>query len=216
MNKTLKSALLSAAVLLVGSTAFASNMGFKLVYPLKMTSAGVHDGTNWVSIPFFNSFTPTQDAAGMWADLPTGKQNIYRYNPATSANQRYAGGGPGQVNFAITKGEAYLVTVTADVNYTIVGSHDNAFAVPLNMTNAGVHDGTNRVSFPYHTNKTDAAGIWGELPAAKQNIYRYNPATSANQRYAGGGPGQVNFAITIGEAYLLTVTADTTWTPAHY
>jgi hypothetical protein len=216
MNKTLKSAPLSASVLLIGSSVFASNMGFKLVYPLKAVSAGVHDGTNRVSVPYFNSFA-TQDAAGMWADLASSnRQNIFRYNPATSTSQRYAGGGPGQVNFPLTEGEAYVVAVTADANWTIVGSHDNAFAIPLKAVSAGVHDGTNRVSIPYHTNKTDAAGIWGELPAAKQNIFRYNPATSTSQRYAGGGPGQVNFPITIGESYVIAVTADTTWTPAHY
>jgi hypothetical protein len=216
MNKTLKSALLSAAVLLVGSTAFASNMGFKLVYPLNTVSAGVHDGTNWVSIPYFNSFTPTQDAAAMWADLPAAKQNIYRYDPVSSVFRRYSGGGPGQTNFAVTSGEAYLFNVTANANWTIVGSHDNALAKSLSTVSAGVHDGTNWTGVPYHTNKTDAAGLWSELPAAKQNIYRYDPAASVFRRYSGGGPGQTNFAVTIGEAYLINVTANATWTPAHY
>jgi hypothetical protein len=214
MNKTLKSALLSASVLLIGSSFFASNMGFKLVYPLNAAGGG-NDGTNWVSVPYFNSFA-TQDAAGMWADLASSnRQNIYRYNPATSTYQRYAGGGLGQVNFALSEGEGYLVNVTANANWTIVGSHDNAFARPLTASGGG-NDGTNWTSIPYHTNKVDANGIWGELPAQRQNIYRYNPATGTYQRYAGGGLGQVNFAVTIGEAYLINVTANTTWTPAHY
>jgi hypothetical protein len=216
MNKTLKSALLSAAVLLVGSSIFASNMGFKLVYPLKAFNTGVHDGNNWVSVPYFNSFA-TQDAAGIWADLiSSNRLRVIRYNPVNSTFQRWSGGGAGQTNFPIAVGESYNALVTADANWTIVGSHDNAFAKPLTAFNTGVHDGNNYTSLPYHTNKTTANGVWGELPAQRLRILRYNPVNSTFQRWSGGGAGQTDFAITIGESYIVLVTADTTWTPAHY
>jgi hypothetical protein len=205
MNKTLKSALLSASVLLIGSSVFASNMGFKLVYPL-FAPAG-NTGTNWVSVPYFNSFA-TQDSAGMWADLPAQKVRISRYNRTTDTYSNYSGG---LGNFALAEGEAYIVVVNADTNWTIVGSHDNAFAKPL-IAPAG-NTGTNWTSVPYHTNKTDAAGIWSELPASKVRISRYNRATDTYSNYSGG---LGNFTLVIGEAYIIVVSADATWTPAHY
>jgi hypothetical protein len=213
MNATLKSALLSATVLLVSSSAFASNMGFKLVFPLKKPTAGVHDGSNWISLPYFNSFA-TQNAAGIWADLPASKQVIFHYDTAGSFYDPYSGQ-PLDNNWAITKGEAYLVGVTADANWTIVGSHDNAYAVPLKKPTAGVHDGSNWVSVPYHTTAANAAAIWASLPASKQVIFKYDTAGSFYDPYS-GQPLDNNWAVTIGEAYLIGVTADTTWTPAHY
>lgn len=207
MNKTLKSALLSASVLLVGSSVFASNMGFKLVYPLVAPSAG-NTGTNRIAVPYFNSFA-TQDAAGIWADLPASKVRISRWNTATDTYSNYTGG---LGNFTITEGQPIIVVVNADSNWTIVGSHDNAFAVPLLAPSAG-NTGTNWVSVPYHTNKTDAAGIWGELPASKVRISRWNTATDTYSNYTGG---LGNFTLVIGQAYAIVVNADSTWTPAHY
>jgi len=214
MKLTLKSALV-AAIALVSVPAFASNMGFKLVKPLSTTAAGVHTGVNWTSIPYFNSFA-TQTANGLWADLPVGKLNVFRYNPATGTFQRWAGGGPGQTDFGITEGESYDVRVNANVNWTIVGSHDNAFSRPLSMTSAGVHTGVNWTSIPYHTTSTLASGIWNSLPVGKLNVFRYNPATGTFQRWAGGGPGQTDFPVTIGEAYDIRVSANVTWMPVHY
>lgn len=211
----------TAAALLLSGSVFASNMGFKLVYPLKTFAAGVHDGTNYVSYPYFNSFA-TQDAAGMFADAPAGTVSIGRWNPLTrtvDACTAAACGGFGDVNFPLTKGEAYIVTVNANVNWTIVGSHDNAYAVPMKTFAAGVHDGTNVVSVPYHTNKVDAAGLFGEMPAGTISVGRWNPATRTLDTCtaaACGGFGDVNFPVTIGEAYIIVVNVNNSWTPAHY
>ncbi len=219
MNKTLKSALLSAAALLIGSSAFASNMGFKLVYPLTQAGAG-NDGTNIVSLPYFNSFA-SQTAAGAFADMPASTLSIARWNPATrglDACTAAGCGGFGDVNFALTKGESYVVNVGTTANWTIVGSHDNAAAVSLTAAGAG-NDGTNMVSVPYHTNKTNAAGIFGELPASTLSIARWNPATrglDACTAAGCGGFGDVNFSITIGEGYVINVGTTASWTPAHY
>jgi hypothetical protein len=219
MNKTLKSALLSASVLLIGSSVFASNMGFKLVYPLTATVVGVTDGTNYVAIPYFNSFA-TQNAAGVFADIPS-VQSVSRWNQATSSTQRCSNAtctAPGNTNFALTEGEALIVRVSAAANWTIVGSHDNAYAVPLSATVVGVTDGTNTISVPYHTNKTNAAGLFGEITSI-QSISRWNQATSSTQRCSNAtctAPGNTNFPVTIGEGLIIRVSAASTWTPAHY
>jgi hypothetical protein len=205
--KLSKLATIGAAVLL-SSSAFASNMGFKLVYPLS-AAAGGNTGTNWVSIPYFNSFTT---ASTVFADIPNCVQ-VSHYVRASDTYEDYTGG-PFDPDFTVAKGEAVLIKVSANSNWTIVGSHDNAFAVPLNAA-AGGNTGTNWVSLPYHTNKTNASTLFAEIPNAVQ-VSHYVKANDTYEDYT-GGPFDPDFTLTIGEGILVKVSAtSSTWAPAHY
>ncbi|MFB3851563.1 MAG: hypothetical protein ACE14Q_06540 [Acidobacteriota bacterium] len=194
-------------ILAIALTSGASNMGFKLSMSL---SAGV---AKYISLPYYNSYS-TQTAAYLRNDIiaagGTGV-NVYNYNG--TAWQRYAGGGVGQVNFALTPGIGYQVVSTADVsNWVIVGSHNPSTTISFD---AGI---AKYVSVPYHTTSTNAATLRNEIIAVGGtgvNVYNYNG--TAWQRYAGGGVGQVNFALQPGIAYQIVSTAACgPWTPAHY
>ena len=228
MKNLLKSAFVGAALLASGS-AFASNMGFKLVYPIYAFNSGVTDGTNVVSVPFFTSYAAST-AANVCGDLTVGTI-IARWNQATASQQKCKcnatlNGCTGigtSTNFTFTEGEGLIATTPATFNWTIVGSHDNAYAVTLYPFNAGVTDGTNFVSVPYHTNKTNAAGLAAEF-APGTILARWNQATASQQKCKvnatqNGCTGigtSTNFSVTIGEALIITVPASATWTPAHY
>jgi hypothetical protein len=228
MKLTLKSALV-AAIALISVPAFASNMGFKLVYPVYAFNAGVTDGTNIVSIPFFTSYA-SRTAALVCGDL-TVNTIVARWNQATASQQRCKcnatlNGCTGigtSVNFTFTEGESLIASTPAQFNWTVVGSHDNATPVTLYAFNAGVTDGTNFVAVPYHTNRANAAGLAAEF-APNTILARWNQATASQQRCKvnatqNGCTGigtSTNFSVTIGEGLIITVPAQANWTPTHF
>lgn len=202
--KVLKTALVGAAALL-STGAFASNMGFKLVMPLVSTGAGI----NFVSLPLFNSFT-TLDT--LCADIGPNATTVAMYDAATDTAYSYfcdLGFGDQPV---LTKGRAVQVAVTAATNWTIVGSHDNAYAIPLVSTGAGI----NFVSTPYHTTASTLDGLCPQIGANATTIAIYDAATdTAYSYFCDLGFGDQP-ALTIGRAVQIGVSAPTNWTPAHY
>ncbi|HNQ79001.1 MAG TPA: hypothetical protein PKJ37_10955 [Acidobacteriota bacterium] len=194
-------------ILAIALTSGASNMGFKLSQTLSATVA------KYVALPFYNSYS-TQTAAFLRNDIiAAGGTGVNVYNWNGTAWQRYAGGGVGQVNFALAAGDGYQVVSTADVsNWVIVGSHNPSTTITMSATVAKY------VAVPYHSTSTSAALLRNEIIAAGGtgvNVYNWNG--TAWQRYAGGGVGQVNFALTPGLAYQCVSTAAVgSWTPAHY
>jgi len=196
-------AVAAVLMLIVGIAAIGSNMGFKISIPL------TNGTSSYVSIPFYNSYT---DAAGLRNDINasiSSTAQVFNYNG--SVWQRWAGGGIGQVNFAIASGAGYGVLPAASGNWIVVGSHNPSLAVSFtNGTNA-------YVSVPYHTTCTDAALLRNEINgsiASTVQVFNYNG--SVWQRWAGGGIGQVNFAITAGSAVGVLPAGTGTWTPSHY
>lgn len=193
------------AMVLVGTAAIASNMGFKISIPLTAAQA------KYVSIPFYNSYT---DAASLRNDvIAAGGTTVNVYTWTGTAWQRYAGGGIGQVNFAITPGLGYQVNSAASVaGWIVVGSHNPSLALSLTAAQAKY------VSVPYHTTATTAATLRNEIIAAGgTTVNVYDWTGTAWQRYAGGGIGQVNFNLTAGKAVQVNSAASVaSWTPAHY
>ncbi len=207
MKNLIKSAFVGVALLASGS-AFASNMGFKLVYPVSAAAAG-KSGSNWVSVPYFSNFTT---ASTVFADIP-GALQVSHYLTATDTYEDYFGGAF-DPNFTVAKGESLLVKVSVTGNWTIVGSHDNAFGVPLSAAAAG-KSGSNWISLPYHTNKATVSTLFAEIPSVLQ-ISHYLVASDTYEDYFGGA-FDPNFNIGIGEGLLLKVSVTTsTWVPAHY
>lgn len=187
--------LAMVAMVVIGSTAIASNMGFKINIAL---SAGT--ANNWVSLPYYNSYT---FANTVYSDI-TGCTQVARWNNPTSAFQSWTGRG---TNFAITGGEAYLVKVSAVTNWIVVGSHNPSLAISLSSGTAN-----NWVSIPYHTTAANAGALFTSITSCTQ-VARWNNPTSAFQSWTGRG---TNFTITAGEGVLVKVSAASNWTPAHY
>ncbi len=190
---------------LVGGVVMASNMGFKLVYQL-LTASG-NTGTNWMCTPFNNPFANAQE---LFTDIP-GCSEVTRFVTSNDSYQTYFAG-KGAINFPVNPGVGYLVKVTADTPYVIVGSHDPSYGVPL-YTAAG-NTGTNWIAVPYHTTAANAQDLFGEIPNASE-VTRFVRSDDSYQTYF-AGKGAINFPITPGEALLVKVTADGTWTPSHY
>ncbi len=194
-------------ILAIALTSGASNMGFKLSQTLAANTS------KYVSLPFYNSYS-TQTAAYLRNDvIAAGGTSVEVFNYNGSVWQRYAGGGFGQVDFALAPGTAYQVKSTAAVsNWVIVGSHNPSTSIPL-AANVSKY-----LAVPYHTTSTTAGLLRNELIAAGGTgveVFNYNG--SVWQRYAGGGFGQVDFAIAPGTGIQAKSTAAiAAWTPAHY
>lgn len=199
--------IVAILIFAIGLATMSSNMGFKLSQSL---AANV---SKYVALPFYNSLA-TQTAQYLRMDvINAGGAGVQVYNYNGSVWQRYAGGGIGQYNFAITPGIGYQVVSTGDVsNWVIVGSHNPTTTLSL-AANVSKY-----IAVPYHTTSATAQYLRMEVIAAGGagvQVYNYNG--SVWQRYAGGGIGQYNFNVVPGTAYQVVSTGDVaSWTPAHY
>lgn len=213
--------LVVAALLMaiVSTVAIGSNMGFKISIPLTAPS-GVHSGSNWIALPFYSSYT---DANSVFVDVP-GCTQISRYVPGSDGFEDYLGfdDPPLSVNFAIgsSDGFAYLVKVSSDTVWVVVGSHNPTLGLNLSAP-SGSHSGTNWVAVPYHSTASDAATLFSQVPDCTQ-VSRYMASSDSFEDYLGfdDPPLSTNFALTPGTPYLVKVSTDHTggsaWTPAHY
>ncbi|HQO20792.1 MAG TPA: hypothetical protein PK747_09675 [Acidobacteriota bacterium] len=196
-------------ILAIALTSGASNMGFKLSQTLAANSV-----SKYVSLPYYNSYA-VQSASYLRNDIIAAggtSVNVYNWNGTTW--QRWAGGGAGQVDFALQPGIGYQVKSLAAVsNWVIVGSHNPSTTISLAANSVSKY-----ISVPYHTTATTASMFRNELVAAggtSVNVYNWNGTTW--QRWAGGGAGQVDFAITPGLALQAkSLAAIAAYTPAHY
>lgn len=186
-------ALAAGLMLIISTAAIGSNVGFKIAIPLK---AGWN---NYVSLPFYNSYT---NAASILADI-TGATKVSRWDNASNSFQSWTGLG---TNFSVTPGEAYIVTVSANTTWVVVGSHNPSLA--LSMT-AGYN---NYVSVPYHTTATNASTLLSQIPNGTK-VSRWDNASNSFQSWTGLG---TNFTLTPGEGVIVTVSGSAGWTPAHY
>ena len=101
--------LATAAVLMliVGTVAIGSNMGFKISIPL--TAGGA---PNFVSLPYYNNYTTDNT---MYSDI-TNCTQVTRWDNANAAWQDYLGGRTSLFN--ITPGEGYIVKVGVATAWT--------------------------------------------------------------------------------------------------
>lgn len=216
---------LAAVILVIISTvAIGSNMGFKISIPLYQTMTG-HTGLNWVSLPFYNSYT---DAASARTDIMaisgiTGCE-LDQYQESTGTYLAYDPDNFLEDNFTICSSgqladaNALLVKIGgANGNWVVVGSHSPSMTVPLHATGTG-HTGLNWRAVPYHTTAADAAALWTELntPAIGVELDQYQEATGTYLAYDPDNFLEDNFTITAGGAILIKVGSGKTWTPAHY
>ena len=224
MKRTYWVAALGCAAVLVAGGLFASNMGFKLNYPLEGPGTnGSISGTNALALPF-NQQTNLADAEHLINDIDasTGAlgtvNQVARFVKSSDSTEFYTGSVG--TNFPLTPGEGYFVQVSGDINYIVVGSHDPTLAIQLDGpgTNGSV-SGTNSFAWPYHGTAANAEDLIGEVNAAAgssvvNQVLRWVGSADSTEFYTGSVG--TNFSLTPGEFYLVQVSADVSYSPSHY
>jgi len=208
-----------AAVLAAGGL-LASNMGFKLNYPLLQAGGGLSlSGTSSLALPD-NRQSGLNTSKNLMDDITFANvQSVSKYLEATDGLQVYTGrkGTPG-ADFNLATGEGYLVKMATTTNYIVVGSHDPSFQHNLNAAGVGSLSGTNLFAFPYHGTPTTAKTLMDDIGFANvQSVSKYLKTTDGLQVYTGrkGTPG-ADFALVPGEAYYVKMSTTVNYTPSHY
>jgi hypothetical protein len=220
-------AALGCVALLVSGGLFASNMGFKLNYPLTGPAAFPEDGTNTIALPY-NQQTGLATAAELITDIGGADcantanpvLSVSRYNKATAGLDTYTG--CAGIAFPLVSGEGYQIKVDTDTNYIVVGSHKPGFVVNLTGPAAFPEDGTNLFSNPYHSTAADASGLIADIGGADcanaalavLSVSRYNKATAGLEAYT--GCAGISFPTTAGESYYIKVDTDVAYVPSHF
>jgi hypothetical protein len=203
----------TAAAIMAGGL-WASNMGFKLNYPLQATQAGVSKtGRQTIGLPY-NRQVGIDMASHLLADVTAGGVSaisLERFVQASDTNATY----PGAVaDYALEAGVGYLLRVGSTGSYIIVGSHDPGFTVQLKAAAVGISKtGRNRYAHPYHGVSDMASELLAEIAPAGISVERFIPASDTNGTY----PGAVaDFSLVPGQAYLVRVSTNKNFVPAHY
>jgi hypothetical protein len=211
------------AILAVGGL-FASNMGFKLNYPLNATGTGGSlSGNNVLALPF-NQQTNLVNAFDLIQDInatpPAGSKVVQVGDWTKSTNSFALYNGTAGVAFALVPGTGYLVQVNTNVNYIVVGSHDPGLVVALDAAGTnGSLSGNNIYGYPYHSVSNDAFELIQEINAAAGaaavvQVGNWTKSTNSFALY--NGTAGVAFPLVPGAAYLVQVNQNVTLIPDHY
>lgn len=230
MTKRNYKALLTVAVaiVVVAGGLWASNMGFKLNYPLKGTNTT--PGLNTISLPYNrqagidNAKELVDDIGGFTGDGGV-VGSIQRLVVSANTYQSYSGA-PGQPVFDLNAGEGYFIAMGPnDVDYVIVGSHAPGLTINLiGQGDAGCTGGCvglNLYGYPYHSTSSDAEELAGELGGFTgdggpvNNVQRLVVSANTYQSYA-GAPGQPVFELKPGEAYFVSLATGVPYVPSHF
>jgi hypothetical protein len=195
-------------VLAASSALLASNMGFKLVYPL--TSTGSYQ-LNWVSLPYYWGSSAT--ASSVCTDIGGNAYSVSHWVRSSETYEDWSCTFSSGTDFAITPGEGIVVKVTSGTNWTIVGSHNPTTAYGLTKT--GILQ-LNWVSVPYHTTAATASGICTDVGANSYSVSHWVRSSETYEDWSCVYSSGTDFAIAPGEALAVKVSAATTWTPSHY
>jgi hypothetical protein len=106
------------AVVLAAGGLLASNMGFKLNYPLNAAQVGVsNSGTNSIALPD-NRQAGVNSASALMNDIGLANTaNVQTFLEASDSLQVYTGRKGSGPDFALAPGEAYYVRMNTTVNY---------------------------------------------------------------------------------------------------
>jgi len=219
------------AILAAGGI-LASNMGFKLNYPLNKTgTAGSKSGTSTLSLPYFRQ-TGLNDSIGLIQDIegvpgPTFSKviSVSKFLEGTDSLQTYTGrmGSPG-ANFLLVAGEGYRVQMSGDVNYIVVGSHDPSLAVALDQPGGTSKSGTNDYAPPYNITAATSVDLIKDIEAVPGptfgkviSVSKFLTTSDSLQTYTGrmGSPG-ANFTLVPGESYRVQMSVAVPYIASHY
>jgi len=211
------------AVALTGTALVASNMGFKLNYPLNQSGTGTpvsNTGVRSFALPD-NRQTGMVDAKNLMDDIGSvSVDRISKYLISSDLLQPYTGR---KVNaspaFSLVSGEGYLVKVITTVNYIVVGSDDPALVYQMKASGTGGSlTGVNLYAYNYHQTATDSKLLMDDIGSASvDRISRYLVTSDLLQPYTGRKvSASAAFALTPGEAYYVKMITTVNYTPSHY
>jgi hypothetical protein len=208
---------LGLAALLVAGALIASNMGFKILYDLAGPAGGT-SGTNSLGLPFHQQ-TDLEDAADLLNDIGPTAATVMRFITSSDGLQAYSGL-PGDVAFDLSPGEGYLVMVSSDTTYTIVGTHDPFLVLTFVGPGPDSSSGANLYARPYHSVSSTAGQLIDEIDAwagekVAVSVQKWISSTDGLIAYS-GFTGQTDFPLEPGEAYFVVVNTTTSFVPAHY
>jgi hypothetical protein len=133
---------------------------------------------------------------------------LEKFEPASDTNSAY----PGGPDFALEAGVGYLVRVASNGNYIIVGSDDPGFTVNFKGAAVGVSkSGRTRYAHPYHGVSDVASELLAEIPNGI-SLEKFEPASDTNSIY----PGGPDFTLIPGQSYVVRVSSNSSFIPAHY
>ena len=212
-----------AAVLIAGGL-YASNMAFKLNYPLAGDlNPASSSGQNSIALPY-NAQTGIGDAKNLLDDinLASSPGNVLQVAEWRRDQDGFVGyTGTSGSPFPLVPGDAYLVQVTNDVSYIIVGSHDPGLQLNfLGDADPGSSSGQNYYSYPYHSTSGDAKQLLDEVNAHAGSsvvlqVAQWQEDQDGFVGYTGtsGSP----FALIPGEGYLVQTTINVNnFVPSHF
>ena len=220
MNKKVFVVVVGVAMACVmASGLIASNMGFKLNYPLAATGASSNSGTNVIALPF-NRQSGIDTANALIGDVGLANvANVQRFLEATDGLETYTGRkGTPAPDFPLAAGEGYFLRMNNPVDYIVVGSHDPSLAISLDGPGGGSQSGTNFFAVPYHTTSATAFDLMNDVGfASVLNIQRFLEATDGLETYTGRkGTPAANFNLVAGESYFVRMSSTVSYTPSHF
>jgi hypothetical protein len=227
------------AALMVGSIVVASNMGFKA----RFTFTGGEK--NLFAPPYTSPYSNAGDLLAAVAVNSGGIGTVTRRIPVSPPAEQFWNGFDGNgdpKNFLLKPGEGYDVIPSVDEDVVIVGAHDPFVTVPAGQDGlpenaaAGIPLGGSIgpgleiqrdywVAPPYHTTYVTAQDFRADLPGGldgASTITRIDDQPGVPPAYLfwngfDGNSTPKNFAITLGEAYVVRVlTPSPGFTPAHF
>jgi hypothetical protein len=242
MTKQRKIAALTVvalAVVIATGGLVASNMGFKLNYPLlDSDNLGSESGNQTLGLPY-NRQVGIDSASGLFRDIGTTISNcgapcncvstISRYDTATDVLFAYSCNG---FDYALEPGTGLLIKVLQGKggDYIVVGSHNPATviniacpgnaAAPLTCCGSANCSGNERYVHPYHAVSATAAELMTELGGFNfvSTISRYDTGSDILIAYSANG---FDYPLVAGQSYLIKTLTSTQpngieFTPAHY
>jgi hypothetical protein len=215
MNKrTFLVVAIGLSVMLIAGGLFASNMGFKLNYPLDTTGTnGSATGTNTLALPF-NQQTSLTMASDLNTDIGASNViSISKFLRSSDGLFTY----PVDGDFALVPGEGYRVQVSSNVDYIVVGSHNPSLPIGLDTTGTnGSATGTNDYAWPYHGTSTTAADLKDEIelatPGSVISISKFLRSSDGLFTY----PVDGDFSLVPGASYRIQVSSNVSFIPSHY
>jgi hypothetical protein len=205
------------AVALTGTALVASNMGFKLNYPLQQSGVGSLSGTSTVALPD-NRQTGLNTALDLMNDIGFANvAEIQKFLKASDSLQVYTGRKGTAPAFALAAGEGYRVKMNTTVNYIIVGSDDPSAAYNLQQSGVGSLSGTTQYAYNYHQTATDALTLMNDIGFANvAEVQKFLKATDSLQVYTGRKGTAPAFALVPGDSYRVKMNTTVNYIPSHY
>jgi hypothetical protein len=198
----------------------ASNMGFKIEYPMLGTGAGSASGLNLIALPDYK-MAGIVHAGNLMTDMGfPNVASVSRFIEANDALETYTGRKSGGVVVPFPLGNAGLyVRMLTTIHYIIVGSHDPSLVHPLDAAGAGSNSGLNLLAYPYHHTAVDAKALMDDIGFTNvASVSRFLRASDTLQTYTGRKSGgiAVPFPLTPGEAYFVRMNTTVNYIPSHY